>query len=108
MLVNKDNPILRSSPDGIVTCQCCDSGLLEIKCPYQNSVRSKTAYGVAQYDKFHISIGQDKENNKSQKNLHHGIHRCKHILSLVMYGVVLSCSLKSHSVSYMIERIYFD
>ena len=29
-----------ATPDGIITCECCDIGLLEIKCP--NSVREQS------------------------------------------------------------------
>ena len=32
-------PFLGASPDGIVTCTCCSTGVLEIKCPY--SCRNK-------------------------------------------------------------------
>ena len=33
--VNTDYPHLGASPDGIITCECCGEGLLEIKCPYK-------------------------------------------------------------------------
>ena len=34
LYVNPVSPHLGASPDGIVCCQCCGQGLLEIKCPY--------------------------------------------------------------------------
>ena len=32
--VNPKYPYLGASPDGLVTCACCGTGLLEVKCPY--------------------------------------------------------------------------
>lgn len=35
LVINSLYPYLGASPDGVVSCDCCDSGLLEIKCPYK-------------------------------------------------------------------------
>lgn len=35
LVVNPLYPYIGASPDGVVTCQCCGQGLLEIKCPYK-------------------------------------------------------------------------
>ena len=35
LVVNPEYPHLGASPDGAVSCLCCGSGLLEIKCPYK-------------------------------------------------------------------------
>ena len=34
MFVNPSYPTLGASPDGIISCDCCGIGTLEIKCPY--------------------------------------------------------------------------
>ena len=34
LLINPKFPEIGASPDAIVSCQCCGSGLVEIKCPY--------------------------------------------------------------------------
>ena len=34
LVVNPLYPHLGASPDGIISCSCCGTGLLEIKCPY--------------------------------------------------------------------------
>ena len=34
LFINPQFPILGASPDGIVECECCGVGVLEIKCPY--------------------------------------------------------------------------
>ena len=33
--VNPQFPHLGASPDGIITCDCCGKGLIEIKCPFK-------------------------------------------------------------------------
>ena len=40
--VDINDPYLGATPDGIVSCDCCGVGLLEIKCPfkYKNSILS--------------------------------------------------------------------
>lgn len=34
LFIHENFPVFGASPDGIVTCDCCGSGVLEIKCPY--------------------------------------------------------------------------
>lgn len=34
LLLDPSNPFIGASPDGIVDCNCCGIGVLEIKCPY--------------------------------------------------------------------------
>ncbi len=35
LFISEDYPFLGATPDGIITCACCDeSGVLEIKCPF--------------------------------------------------------------------------
>uniref|UniRef100_A0A8C6U5J1 YqaJ viral recombinase domain-containing protein n=1 Tax=Neogobius melanostomus TaxID=47308 RepID=A0A8C6U5J1_9GOBI len=33
--IKKESPFLGASPDGLVSCTCCGSGVLEVKCPYK-------------------------------------------------------------------------
>jgi len=33
LIINPDVPHLGASPDGLVSCDCCGGGCLEIKCP---------------------------------------------------------------------------
>ena len=35
LFVDVENVHLGASPDGLVTCDCCGEGLIEIKCPYK-------------------------------------------------------------------------
>ena len=34
LVVSESYPFMGASPDGIINCKCCGSGVLEIKCPY--------------------------------------------------------------------------
>ena len=44
MWVSQQCPIIAASPDGIVTCDCCGVGVLEIKCPYSDSLLTVEEY----------------------------------------------------------------
>ena len=35
LFISKDYPYLGASPDGLIDCTCCGSGIVEIKCPYK-------------------------------------------------------------------------
>ncbi|EEC20059.1 hypothetical protein IscW_ISCW022943, partial [Ixodes scapularis] len=34
LLVSPEKPFLAASPDGVVSCLCCGSAILEVKCPW--------------------------------------------------------------------------
>ena len=34
LVVSTNHPFIAASPDGIINCECCGPGVLEIKCPY--------------------------------------------------------------------------
>ncbi len=34
LIISSAIPVVRASPDGVISCKCCGKGLLEIKCPY--------------------------------------------------------------------------
>ena len=44
LFVSCENPIFGASPDGIVSCECHESGLLEIKCPWTHRDKSVIDY----------------------------------------------------------------
>ena len=46
LFINPQWPFIGASPDGIITCECCTKGVLEIKCPYchrEESIKSAAA-----------------------------------------------------------------
>ena len=44
LFVSCKNPIFGASPDGIVSCECHESGLLETKCPWTHKDKSVIDY----------------------------------------------------------------
>ena len=34
LLIHTSYPHLGASPDGVISCNCCGNGVLEVKCPY--------------------------------------------------------------------------
>uniref|UniRef100_A0A8C6TKY7 Uncharacterized protein n=1 Tax=Neogobius melanostomus TaxID=47308 RepID=A0A8C6TKY7_9GOBI len=48
LLVDHENPFLAASPDGLVSCDCCEKRLLEIKCPYKH--RDKVIQDITDKD----------------------------------------------------------
>ncbi|XP_065664036.1 uncharacterized protein LOC101237261 isoform X2 [Hydra vulgaris] len=50
--IDSNMPWIGASPDGIVTCDCCGSGVLEIKCPY--SLREKSLLTEIKSGSFYV------------------------------------------------------
>ncbi|XP_069108751.1 uncharacterized protein [Argopecten irradians] len=48
-VIDAEHPFLGASPDGIINCQCCGKGTVEIKCPWKH--RNRTVPDAAQMDK---------------------------------------------------------
>ena len=40
LVISSKHPFMGSSLDGLLSCECCGSGILEVKCPY--SCRDKS------------------------------------------------------------------
>lgn len=59
LIISERNPILRVSPDGIVKCECCGTGLIEIKCPYSAETNSFSGEELARGGKYHVVLGDD-------------------------------------------------
>lgn len=56
--VFEDYPVIGASPDGIVSCSCCPTRLLEIKCPYKYrllTVREYAAQGTSTTKRRHAT-----------------------------------------------------
>ena len=61
-VVNTNHPFLGASPDGIINCQCCGRGTVEIKCPFKH--RNVTVQEAAATDKdFCISSSLSLKSN---------------------------------------------
>ena len=57
--INSKWPFLGATPDGQVMCECCDTGLCEIKCPYKH--RNSTILEAATTEKdFCLRLNEDE------------------------------------------------
>lgn len=62
LVVNPNYPHLGASPDGIVSCDCCENQrVLEIKCPFKYRDESPTADGPLSDQKFFLMKNVDNE-----------------------------------------------
>ncbi len=59
LIISKNCPLLRASPDGIVSCSCCGTGIVEIKCPYK--FQFQTGEEIARDGSYHIKLGDDNK-----------------------------------------------
>ena len=66
--ISADYPHLGASPDGIIDCDCCGKGLVEIKCPRKYSAGLK---GWENDKNFAI------DSSKNVKKIIHILHKCK-------------------------------
>lgn len=57
LIINPNFPYLGASPDGIINCDCCGKGCVEIKCPYSltkdKNIRSMTYLTSGKLNKNH-------------------------------------------------------
>lgn len=90
-------PFVRASPDGLVSCDCCGSGGLEIKCPYCTKDKSPDSS---------ISYLEDTENGLSLKknsNYYFQVQAQIHVCHLKYSDFVVWTPHGIH-----LERIYPD
>ena len=59
LFIDSKHHILGASPDGIVSCHCCEKGLLEIKC--SSKYKDKYPCDVCSDNSYHLYLD---ENNK--------------------------------------------
>ena len=57
LIVTPAYPFLGASPDGTVSCECCGTGVLEIKCPY--SCKEKSILEASSEAKFFLEKKND-------------------------------------------------
>ena len=62
LFISQAYPYLRASPDGVISCNCCGEGILEIKCPWTSRERLISEYmtqpesGISCNDSNKISL----------------------------------------------------
>ena len=77
-------PFLGATPDGLVHCECCQSGVLEIKCPY--SCKDKTFTDAAQQKSFCLQENEDGSLKLKQDHSYYYQIQMQMMLCHVEYG----------------------
>ena len=72
LVVHPEHPHLGASPDGVVSCDCCGLGVLEIKCPF--SCRN-ICFTEASRDDPQFCLTIEKDSCFELKNTHEFYYR---------------------------------
>ena len=101
LFVSCENPIFGVSPDGFVSCECHESGLLEIKCPWTHRDKS-----VIDYAKLEASYLEVVDNKIALKKSHSYYYQVQMQLAVTGYSWCdfFLCTTKD---SFQ-QKIYFD
>ena len=67
LCVHPDFPYLGASPDGVVECDCCGRGVIEIKCPFSCRERS---FSKASEDSPSFCLGTNEDGQFQLKKNH--------------------------------------
>lgn len=73
LVIHTSYPYMAASPDGIIRCECCGLGVLEVKCPF--SCINKTILEATGDPKFCL---EDEDGKFTLKKTPHTITRFKH------------------------------
>ena len=59
LFIDKENPYIGASPDGVVSCSCCGRGLLEIKCSFTH--QNVTPKDACLDDHYHLYCDENNQ-----------------------------------------------
>ena len=101
LFVSSENPVFGASPDGIVSCECHESRLLEIKCPWTHRDKS-----VIDYAKLEEICFEVVDNKIALKTSHSYDYQVQMQLAVIGYSWCdfFLCTTKD---SFQ-QKIYFD
>ena len=95
-LIHEEYQFLAATPDGIIECECCGQGVLEIKCPY--CIRD----GEPDLANF-LNDG-----SLSKSHQHYYQTQTQMFLCNVEYGDFVVCTFKNDVPTMLVERVYAD
>ena len=103
LVLFKNHPYIGASPDGYITCNCCQSGVLEIKCPHSIIEYSPSADNLA-----YLTENTDEDKTKSI-NLKQNTAYYYQILGQMAATKTMYCDFFVFTKhGYFLERILFD
>ena len=101
VFVSCENPIFGASPDGIISCECHESGLWEIKYPWAHRNKS-----VINYTKLEESFLEVVDNKIALKKSHSYYYQVQMQLAVTAYsGCEFFLCTKKDSFQ---QKMYFD
>ena len=85
LFISQAYPYLRASPDGVISCNCCGEGILEIKCPWTSRQRLISEYSIT---KPEPCLTYDDSNKISLKNSYPYMQQIQHQMFVTgrLYG----------------------
>ena len=107
LLINPKWPTIRAYPDGLVSCECCGKGTLEIKCPYSN--RGESIASAAFNDKtFCLNTASDGSLHLDHSHAYYYQVQTQLFVSDVNYCDYCVCTFAGGETGVFIERIQKD
>lgn len=105
LMIWDHNPLVRASPDGIVSCKCCGKGTLEIKCPASIQFKNLTGEEIARDGSYHLELRNDKPKLKISSTWYTQIQVHLGVSKFSWCDFVMFTQAPPHI---FIERIVFD
>lgn len=106
LLINHNWPFIGASPDGIIFCDCCGKGTLEIKCPYCHKGESITS--AVSDSQFCLQTSSDGTLHLKHKHSYYYQVQTQLFVSDLEYCDFCVCTFAEDDTDLHIERIHKD
>eukprot|EP00117_Sycon_ciliatum_P010698 scpid19210/ scgid0645/ len=106
LVISKELPFIAASPDGIVQCDCCGSGLVEVKCPYTH--RGTPLDSASQDKKFCLEMVGSKLQLKRTRAYYLQIQTQLYVTGADFCDLCLCLFCEDGKNDLHVERIYPD
>ncbi|CAN7988021.1 unnamed protein product, partial [Ixodes pacificus] len=100
--ISFDHQFLAATPDGVVSCDCCGAGVLEVKCPY--SLRECTIIELTSWNSSSITLPDGDALQLKRKHAHFWQIQMQMFVCQVKYSDYVVWT----TTKIFIERIFLD
>ncbi len=101
--ISQKHPFIGASPDGIVCCTCCGTGLVEVKCPFNCSKKDEKLENVSFLKSSGTNLAQLDTNHK----FFYQVQIQMYVLELKYCDFVAWCK-RGDKIELYVERILFN
>ena len=101
--ISHKHPFIGASPDGIVRCTCCGTGLVEVKCPFNCSKKDEKLENVSFLKSSGTNLAQLDTNHK----FFYQVQIQMYVLELRYCDFVAWCK-RGDKIELYVERIFFN